>query len=193
MRATPRLSQSSSRLRDEAPLASRLRSASVRASSRLIRIAGDKGGRMSIATAPTAMPTRIALEVFQNCDASKLIVLLIESIGRKLTLAAKKKSGFFARASRNPSGKSASPKARHRLGNVVALGRIPNTRAAAMPEPSTHPFRNVIDCEISQVSLQRQEDDDDRAKRNRHRAIRPCARDPEQRHRQDRQKGAQRR
>ena len=69
-RATPRLSQSSSCLRDEARFASRLRSASVRASSRLVRIAGDNGGRMSIATAPTAMPARIALALFQNCDAS---------------------------------------------------------------------------------------------------------------------------
>src|ERR1700722_20450519 len=139
-----RLSQSSPRLLDER-FAGRRRSASVRASSLWIRMAGDKGGRMSIATAPTAMPTRMPLELFQNCDASKLIVLLIDSIGRKLTVQAKKKSGFFARASRNPSGKSASPIATQRLGKLVALGRIANTRVAAMPEPSTHPFRNVID------------------------------------------------
>ena len=43
---------------------------SLNASSLCVRIAGDNGGRMSMATVPKPTPATIALEVFQNCDAS---------------------------------------------------------------------------------------------------------------------------
>ena len=73
--------------------------------------------------------------------------LVIESIGRKLTLAAEnRRRDRQARAIRNPSGKDETEREAE-SGETGRPRQDPENRMAAATAVSTVPYRNVIDAE----------------------------------------------
>ena len=68
--------------------------------------------------------------------------LVMPSMGRRLTAAAKVNIGFQPRAFRNPRGTSTSPSVRQSVGKVITFGRIPNTKIVDKTAPTTLPWRN---------------------------------------------------